>query len=1039
MAITAGLHGAGGFGKTTLARYAVAQPKVHKRFPGGIWFITIGRDVRGRAAIAAKVADEMARITGVESTAGDDPEQAGVQLSKHLSSMKRTLLVIDDVWEEDQLRPFLIGAERQCVRLITTRNRSALPSYTARITVDRMTHTQARLVLTNGLPHLPREAVIDDLVEATGRWALLLRIANRVMSEQLSTGASANAAGQRLLERLRIHGPAASDPQKDFNLDDTDERNRAVRASLAAATELLPPDGEHRFAELGVFAEDEGIPIALVARLWEGSAGLDETAVRSLCSQMADLSLISCDSSASGGTVSLHDVIRDHLRTELSTQLPTVNAAFLDAVSAAGEGGPAWWATPYEYLRNFLVAHLVDAERLSDAVAVATDFRWVSMRLHHHGPTASLRDLSLVPHSDAATLASHLHRAVHLLTPTEPPQALDAVLRSRVPGGAAWLAAADEVLSRPALTDRWTAPDLPNPALLRTLTHQAPVEEMVCSPDGTLLATIEGWGRVRVWNSSSGEQVCELPGSSRMREVAFRLGAKQLLTLDIHGTVSEWDLATGSEARLFSPGEYRYAAFSADGSHLFAALEMGAVATWETVTGTRLHEFQVSRTRPGRLLVSQDSTKLVLSARAGLRSFSFDTGTGGDLQSLRGRPVAVTADGAHVATAQGGDVGIWSTSSGVRLYELRNCRDVTVGAFNADGTALAVGDHEGVVEVWDLGARAPIHRFHHGSLCTSLDFSLDGSRLTSASKDKTVRIWDLAASSSRPQEVSVDVAAVSADGLRVATVSREGFSVWDAVRGVPVHRFAKGDTVAGQELQFDTPLYGDRADLLSASATATGFRFAVAADRESVVVWDSTEAQLEQLACAGPLERVQLSPLGDLLAAVDRQGGVGIWSPISGTQLHQLPHHRVHGLVFSPDGSRLATYARREGARVWDTVSGTQVAHSELRAARALAFSPDNCQLAIGGSLPGFRIIELETGAVIHRFRGIRAKAAAFSPDGKYLAIAASNTVSVWDSTAGVHLTSMRTDSDLESVIWHPGIRALFVGGRGLLGYEFMA
>ncbi|MFJ3540261.1 NB-ARC domain-containing protein [Streptomyces sp. NPDC090109] len=134
VAITAGLHGAGGFGKTTLARFTVAQSKVRKRFPGGIWFITIGRDVRGRAAVTAKVAAEMVRITGVESTAGDDPEQAGVQLGKLLSSMPRTLLVIDDVWEEEQLRPFLMGAERRCVRLITTRNPSVLPAHAARIT-----------------------------------------------------------------------------------------------------------------------------------------------------------------------------------------------------------------------------------------------------------------------------------------------------------------------------------------------------------------------------------------------------------------------------------------------------------------------------------------------------------------------------------------------------------------------------------------------------------------------------------------------------------------------------------------------------------------------------------------------------------------------------------------------------------------------------------------------------------------------------------------------------------------------------------------
>ncbi|MGW8359248.1 NB-ARC domain-containing protein [Streptomyces wedmorensis] len=1041
VAITAGLHGAGGFGKTTLARFAAAQPKVRKRFPGGIWFITIGRDVRGRAAVAAKVAAEMVRITGVESTAGDDPEQAGVQLGKLLASMPRTLLVIDDVWEEEQLRPFLIGAERRCVRLITTRSPKVLPAHAARITVDRMTYAQARLMLTKGLPHLPEQTVIDDLVEATGRWVLLLRIANRVMQDQLSTGADADTAGRRLLDRLRVHGPAASDPQKDFNLDDTDERNRAVRASLAAATELLPTDGEHRFAELGVFAEDEAVPIALVARLWEGTAGLDETTARSLCRQMADLSLLSLDSSVRGGTVALHDVIRDHLRADLSTRLPVVNAVLLDTVTSAGEGGPEWWTTPHDYLRNFLIAHLVDAERTSDAVAVVTDFRWVRMRLHHHGPTAPLRDLALAPHADAAALASHLERASHLLTPTAPPQALDAVLRSRVPGGAAWRAAADMVLSGPALVDRWTPPDLPNSALLRTLTHQAPVEEMAFSLDGSRLATIEIGGRVRVWDVSSGAQVCELPRRSHMREVAFSNGGAQLLTVDGDGIVDGWDLATGSKLHRFFPGECRAAAFSADGSRLFTGLEHGAVAAWDTSTGAKLNEFQTSRNRGiGRLLVSQGGAKLVFSMRGGLRSYSCDAGTGDNLQSLQGRPVAVTADGTYVATAQGGSVGIWSTSSGERLYELRGFLDVTVAAFNADGTELAVGNREGAVEVWDIGTRTQIHRFHHGSLCSSLSFGPDGLKLTSASMDRTVRIWDLAASSPQPQEISVGVAAVSADGSRVATVSREGFSVWDAASGVHVQRFARGDGAAGQELWFAPPFYGDQANLLSAAFPATGIRFAAAADREKVGVWDAAGTLLVQLTCAGPLEKLKLSPLGDLLVTVDRQGTVSVWDTASGMQMHQLPAHRVRRLVFSPDGSRLAADGHGYGPSVWDTASGAQAAHLARRSARAwaLAFSPDNSQLAIAESGTGFRVVDIATEAVVHRFRGARVRAAAFSPDGKYLAGAGNDRIFVWDATTGEHLTSMRADSDLESVIWHPGSRALFAGGRGLLGYEFV-
>ncbi|MFD4318965.1 NB-ARC domain-containing protein [Streptomyces sp. NPDC058548] len=1038
--ITAGLHGAGGFGKTTLARFAVAQPKVRKRFPGGIWFITIGRDVRGRAAIAAKVAEEMKRITGLESTAGDDPEQAGAQLGKLLTSLPRTLLVIDDVWEEEQLRPFLIGAERRCVRLITTRSPKVLPAHAARITVDRMTWDQARLVLTQGLPHLPEHAVMNDLVEATGRWVLLLRIANRVMHEQMSTGVDANVVARRYLDGLRVQGPAAGDPQRDIDLNDTAERNRAVRASLAAATELLPGDGEQRFAELGVFAEDEAVPIALVAHLWEGAAGLDETTSRSLCRQMADLSLLSLDPSAPGGTVALHDVIRDHLRAELAARLPVMNAVLLDTITSAGEGGPEWWTTPHEYLRSFLIAHLVDAERIQDAVTVATDFRWVRMRLHHHGPTAPLRDLSLVPHADAATLASHLERAAHLLTPTAPPQALDAVLRSRIPGGAAWLAAADAVLSGPVLVDRWTPPDLPSSALLRTLTHQAPVGEMVFSPDRARLATVETSGRVRVWDASSGAQICELPRRSRMTEVAFSNGGAHLLTIDGNGIVCGWDLATGSELHQFFPGECRAIAFSADGSRLFTGLKDGAVTTWETSTGAMLNEYQVPISKTGRLLVSQDGTTLVFSRRGGLPTYTCDARTGSDLQSLRGRPLAVTADGAHVATDQAGSVGIWSTSSGVRLHELRGCHDITVAAFNADGTKLAVGNREGLVEVWDLGTRTSIHRFHHGSFCSSLGFSPDGLKLTSASMDRTVRIWNLTASSPQPQEISIDVAAVSRDGSRVATVSREGFSVWDAASGAQVQRFARGDGATGQELWFTPPFYGDQVDLLSAAFTTTGTHFAAATDRNTVGVWDTAGALLVQLTCAGPLEKLELSPLGDLLATVDRQRTVSIWDIPSGTQIHQIPGHRAHTLLFSPDGSRLATHDRSDGTRVWDIASGAQVAHLARRSARtlALAFSPDNSQLVIVDGA-GFRVVDITTEAVVHRFRGTRVRAAAFSPDGKYLAGVTANTIFVWDSTTGTRLTSMRTDSDLESVIWHPDSRALFAGGRGVLGYEFMA
>ena len=77
--ITTGLYGAGGFGKTTLARMVCADRRVRRRFRGRVYMVTVGRDVRGAAAVAAKVNDVIKLIAGEEATF-TDPQLAGRRL-----------------------------------------------------------------------------------------------------------------------------------------------------------------------------------------------------------------------------------------------------------------------------------------------------------------------------------------------------------------------------------------------------------------------------------------------------------------------------------------------------------------------------------------------------------------------------------------------------------------------------------------------------------------------------------------------------------------------------------------------------------------------------------------------------------------------------------------------------------------------------------------------------------------------------------------------------------------------------------------------
>ena len=98
-----------------------------------------------------------------------------------LAAGPRRLLILDDVWSEEQLarvpgrgavRP--AGDDPEPV---------AGAGHGVPVKVDQMSEAQARALLTAGLPPLP-PAVAAGLLEETGRWPLLLRLVNKILADQ---------------------------------------------------------------------------------------------------------------------------------------------------------------------------------------------------------------------------------------------------------------------------------------------------------------------------------------------------------------------------------------------------------------------------------------------------------------------------------------------------------------------------------------------------------------------------------------------------------------------------------------------------------------------------------------------------------------------------------------------------------------------------------------------------------------------------------------------------------------------------------------
>ncbi len=740
VAITAALRGAGGYGKTTLAKALAQDADIRDAFFDGVLWVQLGEKPESLLSI---ISDLIETLTD-ERPGLQTINLAAAALAEALGD-RRILLIVDDVWREQDLRPFLQGGPHT-TRLVTTRIDSVLPQEALRQPVDAMQEREALQLLARGLPP---EAVAAErthlakLAARLGEWALLLKLVNGFLRDNVKNGGSLPKAISGVNQRLDAKGLVVFDPRNEA------ERAKAVARSIGVSLDLLDPDERARFGELGVFPEDADIPMGVVARLWAETGGLAEFETEDLLSRLYDLSLL-LNRDLNRRILRLHDTIRHFLQDQSGRDgLLDQHRRLAEILEAIGSSLEADALTRrYAYLH--LPFHLAAAQERPKLDALLLDPSWLKAKLEATGSPAVL--VADYDQHGVSELQNFIGRTLRLTTgicARDPrqliPQLLGRMLSCKTIGAADFLDAARREVSPPVILEQHLSLTPPGAETARLEGHTNMVSALCVLPDGRL-ASGSYDHTIRLWDATSGTETARLEGHTDQVTALCVLPDGRLASGSDDHTIRLWDTTSGAETARLEGHTREVIALCALPDGRLASGSTDTIRLWDPISGAETARLEGHTREVAALCVMPDERLASGSYDKTIRLW--DTTSGAETARLEGHTSKVTAlcalpDGRLASGSLDNTIRLWDATSGAETARLEGHTDEFITALCSlpDGR-LASGSID-TIRLWDTTSGAETARLEgHTKQVNALRLLPDG-RLASGSDDKTIRLWDM--------------------------------------------------------------------------------------------------------------------------------------------------------------------------------------------------------------------------------------------------------------------------------------------------------
>jgi WD40 repeat protein len=970
-----GLYGYGGMGKSVLASSVARDERIRRRFPDGIFWITVGE----RPDLLLMQLDLMRRLESVRPS-----PRTVIEAVRELRSIlldRHVLLIVDDVWSDAAAQAFNVVGPAGCV-LYTSRDEQIVESVGAYgVELNALSSDEAR-ALALGVMGIrgPLPEVADRALLEVGRVPLAVAL----VAAAARGGRPWRAVARELVKDADVYG--------DHPYSNT---FRALRIAISE----LPDHLASALLSLAVFSPDARIPMRVVAHYWAHTrnANLDDT-MQDL-ERMAGYSLLRYEDDA----ISFHDLQHGYLLLH-ARELAVLHAELLNAYRKFlfEDGLEQWWQLPQSesYISNNLVAHLAGAGERRSLVATVSDPAYLARRIAGHGAHAAYTDLgraqiALPGHATIlwwrGWLTRHSPLFDRLLEIPLGADKLRDVVTSRVAATMqAWLLA-DPSRPKEVEVDRLSRllvnPCLkvssgltsPNQALRQILASgfSGGIGAIAWSPNGAFIATGGANGQLLVWDIVSRVDPVELndPGG-QIRSVAWSPDGGLLATGGRSGHVLLWQpfVATEPISVLTShDGTVHAVAWSPDGNQLATAGHDRRVLIWEpdravdpvaVLTGHTDVVRAVSWAPDSRCLASggydgriflwniaaPDQPAATLTGHASWIAAIAWSPVGGRIASggpdhlvliwdpeVDDAPVATLVghthqvetlawapDGRRLATGGvDGQVLLWVPEiSGAPTGRFAGSTGwVGSVAWSPDGTYLASDGGAGRLLIWDPSeAEHTRAQTGHSSWIGSLAWRPDGSRLATGGNDRRVLLWEPSRTADPVMALDgnknwVDAVAWSSDGSRLATGSSEG------------------------QVLLWSPELNDRPTAELAAQTtwvnAVAWRpgtshLAIGGNGGLVQLWDvdaSDEPILSLIDYVNSVNSVAWSPDGSILAVGGNDGRVVLWTPGSDRKARVLfkdESRAVRTLAWSRTGVGLIASGTDGLALLWNNPSELQ-------------------------------------------------------------------------------------------------------------------